>query len=99
MSGGRKITPEVFSVIKKLVDDGKKKRDISITFDIDPSTVYRISNSTSFEDYIDRKVKEQKPKPRNTIADISVSDGLKAIYNELEKQTRLLERMIEQWQS
>ena len=99
MSGGRKITPEVFSVIKKLVDDGKKKRDISITFDVDPSTVYRISNSATFEEYMERKPKAAKPKPQPAIGEISVSDGFKEIRRQLEKQTVLLERMIELWKN
>lgn len=99
MSGGRKITQEMFSVIKKLVEDGKRKRDISITFDVDPSTVYRIANSANYEEYLSRKVKEEKPKVEPKITDISVSDGLKVIRMELEKQTKLLERLLYQWQN
>lgn len=110
---GHKITLEIYMVIKGLLSTGKKQTDIASMFNINNSTVSVINTSKDYEDY--RKYVMEKSKKRaetkQQTEEMKESDNKKSIepqsfwynmnriYAELKKQTELLERMIEQWQT
>lgn len=107
MAGKSKLTQQMCHEIYAMSLGGVKAAYIAKVFSLSESTVSRIvcakgsldqyheRQTESWKKY-GRKSKIEKEKPKANISDMY---GMNRIYEEMKKQTELLERIVALWQS
>ena len=101
MASGKLIDEQKYELIKTLLsmkNDDANQRDIAKVCGVSHATISRISRTTDYKDYKDL-IKVQHPIDEMRIDETDDNTLIEKIYDELKKQTELLERMVEQWQS
>ena len=105
MAKGIALTEETYGNIKSLLNKGKKGVAIAELFDLNPSTISLINTSKDFDEYKE-KIQSQnatngdrKSSQSTTIPPSVLWYNFNRLYSEMQKQTELLERLVQQWQS
>jgi len=105
MAKGVAITEDIYEQIKAAFIRGASGRDIAKVFCVSEGTVSAIRTTDNIEEYRQKiakwsgfqKSKEDR-ESENTISIQTFYYNMNRIYEELKKQTELLQRITEQWQ-